>query len=237
MELQGKDTEEVNIKYKNWKGITAIRHIEPIEIWYGETEFHKGYQYFLSALDLDKKEIRDFAMIDILEWDVKKDIKYAAFFGGAKPDQYSEEYYDSVKIGEILAEKGYIVKNGGYQGLMEAVSKGSGNAIGYLCKTFGNGGGNEYLNKTVVTDDIYDRLRYLISDTSLFIIQKGSFGTLAELFLTLDIVRKIKGERPKIILIGDVWRDVIYGIHTLVSDTEIELITIVEDVEELKLIL
>jgi predicted DNA-binding transcriptional regulator YafY len=51
--------------YKNWQGETAERKIIPIKIWYGKTDFHPKKQWFLKALDLDKKAERDFAISDI----------------------------------------------------------------------------------------------------------------------------------------------------------------------------
>lgn len=159
-------------------------------------------------------------------------MKTAAFFGGALPTKDTQEYEDSVKIGEILAKKGYIVKNGGYYGLMEAVSIGSGNAIGYVCESFKSTEGNPYLAEKVVCADIYDRLRLLIEDTSLFIVQKGGLGTLAELFLCLDLMRKRKKKRP-VILIGSFWWEIIFPIRELLNMGEEELITIIDSIDEL----
>jgi predicted DNA-binding transcriptional regulator YafY len=56
----------MEIKYINWKNRTSNRLIIPIKIWYGISDFHKGAQWFLRALDLDKNENRDFAIKDIL---------------------------------------------------------------------------------------------------------------------------------------------------------------------------
>ncbi len=53
-------------EYVNWKGERAIRKVKPITIWYGETDFHKGKQWFLKALDLDKNAERDFALKDVI---------------------------------------------------------------------------------------------------------------------------------------------------------------------------
>jgi predicted Rossmann-fold nucleotide-binding protein len=96
---------------------------------------------------------------------------------------------------------------------MEAVSKGvnevHGYSIGYTCKTFPSIKGNEFLSETIVTEDIYERLRLLISGSELFIIQKGGIGTLSELSLLLDIIRKPKASNPLIYLIGDTWKDII----------------------------
>lgn len=51
--------------YKNWKGETKERMVEPIKVWYGSTEWHPEEQWFLKAKDLEKEEERDFALRDI----------------------------------------------------------------------------------------------------------------------------------------------------------------------------
>jgi len=66
MEIE--QTKVIQIKYKNYKGETRIRTILPIEIWFGNTKYHTENQWLLNAYDLDKKENRDFAIIDILFW-------------------------------------------------------------------------------------------------------------------------------------------------------------------------
>ena len=58
----------LKFKYLNWEKKTAIRTVKPIKIWYGKTQFHTHKQWFLKALDLDKKEERDFAMKDIIKF-------------------------------------------------------------------------------------------------------------------------------------------------------------------------
>jgi predicted DNA-binding transcriptional regulator YafY len=55
----------VTIDYTNHEGERRERKIKPVRIWFGETEFHKGRQWFLHAYDHEKREYRDFAMKDI----------------------------------------------------------------------------------------------------------------------------------------------------------------------------
>ena len=159
--------------------------------------------------------------------------KVAAVFGGGQRDEKSQEYIDTIEIGKILGKHNYSVKSGGYYGIMEAVSRGiiqeDGEAIGYTCKKFPSTHGNNYLTETIVCDDIYDRLRGLIENTDIFIIQRGGIGTLSELFLTLDQVRKIKNHRPKIILIGKHWHSIIESISSLFNNGEIDMMTILDD--------
>jgi predicted DNA-binding transcriptional regulator YafY len=56
---------QLTFRYRNWRGQTAIRVVTPESIWYGESEWHSGDQWFLRAIDDAKGEIRDFALLDM----------------------------------------------------------------------------------------------------------------------------------------------------------------------------
>ena len=165
--------------------------------------------------------------------------KYAALFGGSGNNTESKEYLETVEIGSFLAEQDYIVKNGGYGGMMEAVSKGvfqsGGKSIGVTCKQVGSAKGNKYLSETIVTEKLYDRLKILLEDTSVFIVQRGGIGTLSEVFLALDIIRKEPNkERPKMYFVGEIWKDIFVSLKTnLIPEYEHDLFQIVENSEEL----
>lgn len=139
-------------------------------------------------------------------------MKYATTFGASKANNNSKEYKDGIKLGQFLSKKGYIVKCGGYQGLMEAVSYGvhleKGECIGVTVEEFDKiRPKNPYLTKKIVCKNLFERLEKLIEGSSLFIAQKGSIGTLNEIFMTLAL--KYSGFRPdiKIYLIGDIYQD------------------------------
>ncbi|SNY93405.1 hypothetical protein SAMN04515647_3700 [Cohaesibacter sp. ES.047] len=59
------NTPTLQFTYTNWRGVTSIRKVEPIFIWCGRTEWHPDPQWFLKAFDLEKNEMRDFALADI----------------------------------------------------------------------------------------------------------------------------------------------------------------------------
>lgn len=42
--------------------------MHPKKIWFGSTEWHKEPQWLMTAMDVEKNEIRDFAMKDIESW-------------------------------------------------------------------------------------------------------------------------------------------------------------------------
>lgn len=54
--------------YRNYKGITSNRKVIPINIYWGSNEYHEGDQWLLKAFDLDKNEIRFFAVRDIISF-------------------------------------------------------------------------------------------------------------------------------------------------------------------------
>ena len=107
--------------------------------------------------------------------------KIATTFGSSKVID-RKLYEEGVRLGEFLAKEGYTVKCGGYQGLMEAVSKGvrkaGGTVIGVRLKHFEHlREENPYLNIKIVANDLFERLRFLIMDSELFVVQQGSIGT------------------------------------------------------------
>jgi predicted DNA-binding transcriptional regulator YafY len=61
--------EAVTVLYTNHRNETARRRIQPLRIWFGSTEWHPEPQWLMSATDLDKGAVRDFAMQDIREWE------------------------------------------------------------------------------------------------------------------------------------------------------------------------
>jgi predicted DNA-binding transcriptional regulator YafY len=59
---------EVVIDYTNWRGHRAERRIRPLDLRFGSSQWHLTDQWLLHALDVDKDEIREFAMRDIHSW-------------------------------------------------------------------------------------------------------------------------------------------------------------------------
>ncbi|KAB1231990.1 SLOG cluster 4 domain-containing protein [Chryseobacterium viscerum] len=166
-------------------------------------------------------------------------VKYACFFGGAQNDTKSSEYNESILIGELLIKRGYIIKNGGYRGLIEAVSIGGftigGTVEGYTCALWKNSVSNNFLTKKIECATLFERLEKLITNTDVFIIQKGGIGTMSELVLTLDFIRKLpKKERPKIYLIGNYWLKLKDFLLAMDMGDEINMLKIVNDFKQLR---
>jgi predicted DNA-binding transcriptional regulator YafY len=58
----------VTVHYTNYRGESGLREIVPLNIWYGQTVYHPEPQWLLKALDVKRKEERDFAMKDFKLW-------------------------------------------------------------------------------------------------------------------------------------------------------------------------
>ena len=163
---------------------------------------------------------------------------FVTIYGGSQNIKDSKEYLETIELAKRLANKGYVIKTGGYFGIMEAASIGAtsvgGKAIGYTCAEFPSVKGNKFLTQNVVCENIFQRLELLIKNTDLFIVQRGSVGTLAEFFLTLDIVRKMDNP-PQIILIGEFWESIIVSLDYLVSARDLSLTKLVYNIDQIKL--
>lgn len=62
-------SQELTIKYTNWKGITRTRRILPLYFWYGKTSFHPKSQWLIGAVDLEEEgyKVKDFALSGIVD--------------------------------------------------------------------------------------------------------------------------------------------------------------------------
>jgi hypothetical protein len=52
--------------YTNWRGERSNRRVQPIRLYHGSTEWHPDPQWLLEAVDLDKGEVRAFAVKDMV---------------------------------------------------------------------------------------------------------------------------------------------------------------------------
>ncbi len=122
-------------------------------------------------------------------------------FGASQISKEAKEYEEGVRLGAFLANRGFVVKCGGYGGLMEAVSLGvreaQGECIGITLQAFESRRfANLNLSQKIVAKSLYERLELLIEGSELFVAQKGSVGTLNEIFMVAAL--KYSGLKPDI---------------------------------------
>ena len=58
----------VEIDYTNQRGERSTRRVVPLRWDFKSTPHHRKMQWMMQAIDLDKNDIRDFAMADIQGW-------------------------------------------------------------------------------------------------------------------------------------------------------------------------
>ncbi len=163
--------------------------------------------------------------------------KIVAVFGGSRASRNSPEYHEAYTLGKLLAQRGWVVMNGGYQGTMEASARGArengGKTIGVLSSEFKRLAPNPFLDETITSTDLFSRIREMYQRADGFIVLKGSMGTLAELALVWNLA-KIGAQVKPIILLGKGWQAVLraWQEHLAVTDEEVQLLRVVARPEE-----
>ncbi len=112
--------------------------------------------------------------------------RIVTIFGGSKCGEESEEYGQAVRLGQLLAERGYTICTGGYLGVMEGASRGArehgGRVLGIVMNQF-KSEPNRYLTDKVASAHFYERLQNLIERSVGFVALRGGAGTVTELSL------------------------------------------------------
>jgi len=135
--------------------------------------------------------------------------KMISVFGGSQCRPGDQEYEEAHEVGRLLAEAGYIVCTGGYQGTMAAASQGAfeagGTVVGVTMAQL-TSRVNDFLTETRPTRDFYERLQALIVDSAGFIVLRGGIGTLVELTLVWNkLTTGILTPRPLVLVGRDIW--------------------------------
>lgn len=161
-----------------------------------------------------------------------------AVFGGSRPPENSREYAEAYTVGKLLAQKGFIVMNGGYAGTMEASARGAkehgGHSIGVLSGEFAHLTANPYVGETQTSPDLFSRIREMQTRADGFVVLKGSMGTLAELALVWNLSKIHAQHRKPIILLGTHWANVlrVWRDELAVTEEEASLLQCADKPEE-----
>jgi uncharacterized protein (TIGR00725 family) len=114
------------------------------------------------------------------------------------------------ELGRGIAERGWVLRNGGYDGTMAAAARGArsagGEVEGVTCAAFGRAGPNPWLSREVASEDLFGRLAGLIRGAHAFGALPGGTGTLTEVFLTWELMAKGLLEPRPLCLLGPGWQ-------------------------------
>src|SRR5215831_11569530 len=157
-------------------------------------------------------------------------MKTVTIFGSSLPGEDSAAYAEARRLGRLLAERGLVVCNGGYGGLMEASSRGAreagGHTVGVTCSIWPSPP-NGWVAEEVRTYSFAERIMTLIERGDAYIVLPGGTGTLAELALAWEMMNKSSlsrtmGGRKPLLVMETYWRPVIECLNqeaALVSPT------------------
>lgn len=108
--------------------------------------------------------------------------KRVGIIGGNAPDALSLK--NAEVMGELIAQNGYILVNGGMKGVMEASARGARNYDGLVIGILPGKSldeGNSYTQITIPTGLGYMRNPMVILNSDILVAIDGSYGTLSEI--------------------------------------------------------
>ncbi len=147
-------------------------------------------------------------------------MKFVSVFGGAETDPDEPVYQDAYQLGTLLGQAGYTVLNGGYIGVMEAVSKGAaeagGHVIGVTCdeiEAWRPITPNPWIKEEYRFPTLRERLFTLIDRCDAAVVFPGGIGTLGELAVMWSQLQ-IGAITPRpLIVVGKEWNNLLEAFY------------------------
>lgn len=164
--------------------------------------------------------------------------KTVTIFGSSIPKPGSLEYQTAETLGKIFAQNGLNVCSGGYQGIMDAVSKGAvkngGNAIGVTVNLFGSTQ-SKYLTEEIVCTSLFERIQTLIEKGDAFVILQGGTGTLVEMAIVWELINKNLINKKPIAAHSKMWNEIVNVMEEQIKNEkrEIGLIKCFDEIKDL----
>ncbi|MEG8990482.1 LOG family protein [Ignavibacteria bacterium 4148-Me] len=138
--------------------------------------------------------------------------KFVTVFGSSNPRPGDYEYEIAYQLGKKLAANGFNVCTGGFQGIMDAVSKGAfeegAEALGITLEVY-NAIPSKYLTREIKCKTLFERLQNLIKYGDAYIVLNGGTGTLVELAVVWELINKnLLNEKP-FACHGSMWKEIV----------------------------
>jgi uncharacterized protein (TIGR00730 family) len=163
--------------------------------------------------------------------------RIAVFGSGSAPPDH-EVLAQAERLGQLLAEAGFVLVCGGYGGTMEAASRGAhragGQVIGVTMDLFSPRlTPNPWLTREQRVKDFLPRLKRLMAVDG-FVILRGGIGTLTEATLAWTLLQTRQISPRPFVFVGDQWRRLFdaFRAETFMTDRDFALSTVVDNVDE-----
>jgi uncharacterized protein (TIGR00730 family) len=170
-------------------------------------------------------------------------IKNIAFFGYSDTRPGEKLYNEAFSLAKILAQKGFVIVNGGGPGVMDASTKGASEAGGEtLAVTFypknapgfeGRYVGN-VTTEEIKTGNYIERMFKLLEHGDIYIIFNGGTGTLSEFATAWCLARLYLGHHKPFILYGEFWQKIVGCIsqNMILRGNELKIFKIAKTADE-----
>lgn len=169
-------------------------------------------------------------------------MKVVTVFGGSALRPTDEGYRQAERLGGALARAGFAVATGGYQGSMEAASKGAaeagGRVIGYTCEALARWHGlepNRWVQEVVPSQTLRDRVVRLIEAGEALLALPGGVGTLSEVALSWSLMQTREVDPKPLVLIGSEWQTTLSTFLRVsgnyIQEADAALLTFAEDTD------
>jgi len=138
--------------------------------------------------------------------------KTITVFGSSIPKEGEEEFTIAYNLGSLLAKNNFDVCTGGFQGIMNAVSKGAAEngteAIGVTVNLW-RAKPSKYLTKNVECSTLFERISKLVELGDAYVVLRGGTGTLLELSVVWEYMNKNMLEVKPIICHSKMWEPLV----------------------------
>ncbi len=166
-----------------------------------------------------------------------------SIFGSSRLKPNDKFYKIAQKISFLLAKEGYAIITGGGPGIMEAANKGAklakGQSIGLNIQIPSEQKPNPYVVTLLDFHYFFCRKVMFVKYAKAFVIMPGGFGTLDELFESLNLIQTRRiGKFPVILVGSDYWQGLIDWIknttvkRNCISRSDLDIFCVVDTAED-----
>lgn len=155
-----------------------------------------------------------------LKSEIEKGHFRVAIYGSARLREGDKVFKDVFNLAKEIGVKGYDIITGGGPGLMEAANAGhsagdkdqKAESIGLNIQLSFEQKANRFIEVEQNFERFAERLETFVSLSNVFVITPGGVGTMLEFFYTWQLAQVKKIEFKPIILVGEMWRRLIYWV-------------------------
>ncbi|MDP3142943.1 MAG: TIGR00730 family Rossman fold protein [Candidatus Omnitrophota bacterium] len=166
-----------------------------------------------------------------------------SIFGSSRISHHDRVYKLTERVAYLLAKEGYAIITGGGPGLMEAANKGAreakGKSIGLNIEIPAEQKPNPYVGTLLSFHYFFSRKVMFVKYANAFVIMPGGFGTLDELFESLNLIQTERIGKFPVVMVGkDYWKGLVDWIkrfplkENCIRPEDLNIFKVVETPEE-----